>query len=101
MGNLVKKWALWPFLKKFLRSIYGEKTIFAHFFGQLPTFKIKNGQQFLPNLLGFLGVVAKNPLFSLINCEEKIYIFIIISQKKWANGQKHKNKAFLKKEDVI
>lgn len=78
-----------------------KKRFLPTFFGQLPTFKIKNGQQFLPNLLGFLGAVAKNPLFFLINCEEKIYIFIIISQKKWANGQKHKNKAFLKKEDVI
>ena len=56
----------------------GKKRFLPTFFGQLPTFKIKNGQQFLPNLLGFLGVVAKNPLFSLINCEEKIYIFIKI-----------------------
>ena len=64
------------------------------FFGQLPTFKIKNGQQFLPNLLGFLGVVAKNPLFSLINCEEKIYIFIIISQKSGQMGRSIKIKLF-------
>lgn len=80
-----------------------KKRFLPTFFGQLPTFKIKNGQQFLPNLLGFLGVVAKNPLFSLINCEEKIYIFIIISQKKWANGQKHKNESFFKERryDII
>lgn len=76
-----------------------KKRFLPTFFGQLPTFKIKNGQQFLPNLLGFLGVVAKNPLFSLINCEEKIYIFIIIRQKKWANGQKHKNEDF--KEAIV
>jgi hypothetical protein len=71
------------------------------FLANCPLLKLKMASNFCLIYWVFLGVVAKNPLFSLINCEEKIYIFIIISQKKWANGQKHKNKAFLKKEDVI
>ena len=36
---------------------------------------------------GLRGVVAKNPLFSLINCEKKIYIFIINREIFWAFGQ--------------
>jgi hypothetical protein len=36
---------------------------------------------------GLRGVVAKNPLFSLINCEKKIYIFIINRENFWAFGQ--------------
>ena len=36
---------------------------------------------------GLRCVVAKNPLFSLINCEKKIYIFIINRKNFWAFGQ--------------